>query len=135
MEQTHRHFAALRQRLSQLLHEALPKIEINGVAEAKQTHAQSPHILNVSFHGVDGEALRADLNQLALSSGSACTSEHAEPSYVLRALGRNNALADSSLRFSFGPASTPQQIDQAAQQVIASVRRLRALSPIWERAA
>ena len=120
----------LRQRLWDSLEQALPAIECNGSAQQ-----QAPHVLNVSFHGVDGEALRADLTELAVSSGSACTSERAEPSYVLRALGRSDALADASLRFSFGWHTTEQEIDAAARQVIASVRRLRDLSPVWEGAA
>lgn len=122
--------ASLRARLWAQLEEALPRIHINGAVRQ-----QSPHVLNVSFEGVDGEALRADLDTLALSSGSACTSDHAEPSYVLRALGRDDALADASLRFSFGFSTTAEQIDAAAARVIASVGRLRALSPLWEAAA
>lgn len=128
--QQHQHYSSLRQRLREQLHAALPRLEYN---EAEG--AQSPHILNISFHGVDGEALRADLDQLAVSSGSACTSEHAESSYVLRALGRNDALADASLRFSFGFNTTVQNVDNAAQFVIESVRRLRSLSPLWSEAA
>ncbi len=124
------HWQQLRQRLWRSLQDALPQCLLNGADER-----QSPHVLNVSFAGVDGEALRADLDGLAVSSGSACTSEHAEPSYVLRALGRDDALADASLRFSFGVQSTVEDIDGAAQQVIHSVRRLRALSPLWEDAA
>ena len=116
--------------LQQQLTEALSGLIINEAPKA-----QSPHILNISFEGVDGEALRADLDQLAVSSGSACTSDHAEPSYVLRALGRSDSLADASLRFSFGYGSSEAEIDQAAQMVIASVRRLRRLSPLWSEAA
>lgn len=124
------HWARLRERLWGQLEAALPGLIRNGGPEQ-----QAPHILNVSFLGVDGEALRADLTGLAVSSGSACTSATAESSYVLRALGRDDATAQASLRFSFGPASTGEQIDAAAIQVIDSVRRLRALSPIWEHAA
>lgn len=129
-EQMFRHLGRLRSRLLDQLVAGLPQVEVNGA----QT-AQSPHILNLSFHGVDGEALRADLIDLAVSSGSACTSDHAESSYVLRALGRSDNLADASLRFSFGPTTTAEQVDQAAQRVIASVRRLRALSPLWREEA
>lgn len=126
-EQVVRHMDRLRRRLQDQILTALPQVEVNGADSA-----QSPHILNLSFHGIDGEALRADLIELAVSSGSACTSDHAESSYVLRALGREDSLADASLRFSFGPLTTAEQIDQAAQRVIASVRRLRALSPLWQ---
>ncbi len=122
--------AGLRQRLWKSLREALPRIRLNG-----SEGAQSPHVLNVSFEGVDGEALRADLTGLAVSSGSACTSEQAESSYVLRAMGRSDALADASLRFSFGWPTTEKDIAEAARQVIATVRRLRALAPDWEEAA
>ncbi len=129
-EQIFRHFGSLRRRLQDQILAALPRVEVNGADTA-----QSPHILNLSFHGVDGESLRADLVDLAVSSGSACTSDHAESSYVLRALGRNDSLADASLRFSFAPQTSAEQIDQAAQRVIASVRRLRALSPLWQEQA
>lgn len=130
METETQRLAALRERLWAQLCEALPDIHLNA-----HSKAQSPHILNLSFEGVDGEALRADLDQLAVSSGSACTSDHAEPSYVLRALGRSDALADSSLRFSFSWPTQQQDVDLAAQMVIASVKRLRAISPSWSEAA
>lgn len=90
----------------------------------------APHILNASFDGVNGEALRASIPELAVSSGSACSSATSEPSYVLRALGRSDALADASLRFSLGRTTTVDQIDIAAAGVIAAVRRLRELSPL-----
>ncbi|MGJ8669056.1 MAG: cysteine desulfurase family protein [Oceanococcus sp.] len=129
-EQQYRVFAALRLRLRDQLIEALSGLDFNEAPKA-----QSPHILNVSFQGVDGEALRADLDQLAVSSGSACTSDHAESSYVLRALGRSDSLADASLRFSFGFNTSEQDVDKAAKMVIDSVRRLRQLSPLWSEAA
>ena len=122
--------AGLREALWQQLDAALPGLLRNGSSQQ-----QAPHILNISFEGVDGEALRADLPELALSSGSACTSANAESSYVLRALGRNDALADASLRFSFGTTTTAADIKSAAEQVIQAVRRLRRLSPLWEAAA
>ncbi len=125
-ESEFKRLGALRQMLWDKLSEALPQLEINGAREQ-----QSPHVLNLSFSGVDGEALRADLPGLAVSSGSACTSERAESSYVLRALGRSDALADASLRFSFGRETRAQDLRAAADLVISSVRRLRALSPQW----
>lgn len=88
-----------------------------------------PGILNVSFEGVEGESLISGLSELAVSSGSACNSASAEPSYVLRALGRDTQLAQSSLRFSFGRFTTPEELEQAAGAVRRELERLRALSP------
>lgn len=119
--------AALRERLWQHLR-VLPGVLRNGPKDAA---ACAPHILNLSFEGVDGESLRAALPRLAVSSGSACSSATAEPSYVLRALGRDDALADASLRFSLGRATDAAIIDLAAAQVVQAVQRLRELSPLW----
>ena len=91
-----------------------------------------PGNLNVSFLGVEGEALLAALPELALSAGSACTSAKREPSHVLRALGADEARALSALRFGIGRGNDEAQIDAAAELVIAQVRRLRALSPVWD---
>ena len=113
---------ALRDRLWARL-QALPGVLRNGGAEVS-----AAHILNVSFEGVEGEALRAMLPTLAVSSGSACSSATAEPSYVLRALGRSDALANASLRFSLGRSTTREQIDAAAAQVIDAVLWLREIS-------
>jgi cysteine desulfurase len=90
----------------------------------------APHILNLSFSGVDGESLRARLPDLAVSSGSACSSATREPSYVLRALGRDDRLAGASLRFSPGRATTDEQIDAAARRVRDAITLLRSLSPL-----
>jgi cysteine desulfurase len=85
-----------------------------------------PHILNVSFEGVEGESLLAALRgRLAVSTGSACTSALQEPSYVLRALGRGEVLSESSLRFSVGRLTTEEEIDGAVAAVTQAVRRLR----------
>jgi len=89
-----------------------------------------PHILNVSFEGVEGESLLFGLEGLAVSTGSACNSATQEASYVLRALGRSDALAQGSLRFSMGRFTTQQDIDHALERVRAQVGRLRALSPV-----
>ena len=113
--------AALRDRLWQRL-QALPRVHRNGGG------VLAPHVLNVSFEGVEGEALRAMLPELAVSSGSACSSATREPSYVLRALGRDDALANASLRFSLGRGSTEADIDWAARQVVDAVLWLRELS-------
>lgn len=91
----------------------------------------APHILNLSFGGVHGDALAADLPGLAVSTGSACSAELGGPSHVLRALGRPDALAHSSLRLSVGRMSTEQQVKDAVQAISAAVRRLRAISPVW----
>ena len=91
-----------------------------------------PGILNVSFEGVEGESLVTGLSELAVSTGSACNSASAEPSYVLRALGRDTELAQSSLRFSFGRFTTPVELERAASAVRREIERLRALSPASE---
>ena len=115
--------AALRDRLWAAL-SRLPATLLNGHATAR-----APHILNVSFGGIDGEALLYTLGGVAVSSGSACSSSSGEPSYVLRALGRDDALAQASLRFSFGRSTTAAEIDAAAALVADAVGRLRAFAP------
>jgi cysteine desulfurase len=114
---------SLRDRLWTALGE-LRGIHLNGDLEHR-----APHLLNVSFEGVDGEALLYALDDLALASGAACSSATREPSYVLRALGRDDALAQASLRFAFGRFSTGDDADEAARRVVSAVRRLRALAP------
>lgn len=91
-----------------------------------------PNILNLSFNYVEGESLMMSLKDMAVSSGSACTSASLEPSYVLRALGRNDELAHSSIRFSFGRFSTEEEVDYAASQIESAVNKLRELSPLWD---
>lgn len=91
-----------------------------------------PHFLNLSFNFVEGESLMMSLKDLAVSSGSACTSASLEPSYVLRALGRNDELAHSSIRFTFGRFTTEEEVDHAAAQVRQAVAKLRELSPLWD---
>lgn len=120
--------AALRERLWQAL-QPLPKIYLNGAASQR-----APGILNVSFEGAEGESLRAMLPELMVSSGSACSSATREPSYVLRALGRDDELAGSSLRLSLGRYTTAGQVDAAARQIVDAVRFLRDLSPLWSEA-
>jgi cysteine desulfurase len=90
---------------------------------------RAPHILNASFEGVDGEALLFELEGLAVASGAACSAESGEPSYVLRALGRPDALAQASLRLSVGRSTQEEEIDAAISQVASGVHRLRALAP------
>ena len=91
-----------------------------------------PGIINISFNFVEGESLIMSLPDIALSSGSACTSASLEPSYVLRALGLNDELAHSSLRFSIGRFTTEEDVDQAISSVRAAVEKLRELSPLWD---
>jgi cysteine desulfurase len=91
-----------------------------------------PHNLNVSFNFVEGESLIMAIKDVAVSSGSACTSASLEPSYVLRALGRSDELAHSSIRFTVGRFSTQEEIDYTVQLVTRQVARLREMSPLWE---
>lgn len=93
-----------------------------------------PHNLNVSFNYVEGESLIMAIKELAVSSGSACTSASLEPSYVLRALGRNDELAHSSIRFTLGRFTTEQEVDFAVSLLKERVARLRDMSPLWEMA-
>ena len=114
--------AALRERLWQGI-QALGAVELNGDPERRVAN-----ILNVSFRGVEGESLQFALRDLAVSAGSACSSGSDEGSYVLRALGRDDQLAQSSLRFSLGRFSTDADIDAAVAAVAREVRRLREIS-------
>ena len=105
----------------------IEEVYINGDMEHRV-----PHNLNISFNFVEGESLIMALKDLAVSSGSACTSSSLEPSYVLRALGRNDELAHSSLRFSMGRFTTEEEIDFAIEKIRANIDKLRDLSPLWE---
>ena len=91
-----------------------------------------PHNLNVSFNFVEGESLIMAIKDIAVSSGSACTSASLEPSYVLRALGRSDELAHSSIRFTVGRFTTEEEIDYTVQLIARQVARLREMSPLWE---
>ena len=93
-----------------------------------------PHNLNVSFNYVEGESLIMAIKELAVSSGSACTSASLEPSYVLRALGRNDELAHSSIRFTLGRFTTEKEVDFAVELIKSRVGKLRDMSPLWEMA-
>jgi cysteine desulfurase len=115
---------ALRDRLYQGLTAGLDDIHVNGSLAHRV-----PGNLNVSFGGVDGESLLMTLKDVAISSGSACTSASLEPSYVLRCLGVDDELAHSSIRFGVGRFNTQEEIDYIIELVVASVRRLRELSP------
>ncbi len=110
----------------------------NGIKDIEEVYLNgdleqgAPHILNVSFNYVEGESLMMSLKDLAVSSGSACTSASLEPSYVLRALGMNDELAHSSIRFSLGRFTTEEEIDYAIKLIHSSIGHLRDLSPLWE---
>jgi cysteine desulfurase len=117
---------ALRDRLAAGLQE-IEEVYINGDMEHRV-----PHNLNVSFNYVEGESLIMAIKGLAVSSGSACTSASLEPSYVLRALGRSDELAHSSIRFTIGRFTTEQDIDYAVALLKQKVGKLRELSPLWE---
>ncbi|WP_018152317.1 IscS subfamily cysteine desulfurase [Leeia oryzae] len=109
-----------------------------GISEIEEVHlngdmdARVPHNLNVSFNFVEGESLIMALKDLAVSSGSACTSASLEPSYVLRALGRSDELAHSSIRFTIGRFTTEAEVDFAVQLIHEKIGKLRELSPLWE---
>jgi cysteine desulfurase len=107
----------------------IEEVYLNGDIEQRV-----PHNLNVSFNYVEGESLIMAIKELAVSSGSACTSASLEPSYVLRALGRNDELAHSSIRFTIGRFTTEKEIDFAVELLKARVGKLRDMSPLWEMA-
>jgi len=116
----------LRDRLYRGIN-AMEEVYINGDMEQRV-----PHNLNASFNYVEGESLIMAVKDLAVSSGSACTSASLEPSYVLRALGRSDELAHSSIRFSVGRFTTEQEVDFAVDLLRDKVGRLREMSPLWE---
>jgi len=107
----------------------IEEVYLNGDIEQRV-----PHNLNVSFNYVEGESLIMAIKELAVSSGSACTSASLEPSYVLRALGRNDELAHSSIRFTIGRFTTEKEIDFAVELLKTRVGKLRDMSPLWEMA-
>jgi cysteine desulfurase len=120
------HVRALRDRLAKGLLE-IEEVYINGDMDHRV-----PHNLNVSFNFVEGESLIMAVKDIAVSSGSACTSASLEPSYVLRALGRSDELAHSSIRFTIGRFTTEEDIDFAVDLLKAKVGKLRELSPLWD---
>jgi cysteine desulfurase len=117
---------ALRDRLAAGL-QRIEEVYVNGDMEQRV-----PHNLNVSFNYVEGESLIMAIKGLAVSSGSACTSASLEPSYVLRALGRSDELAHSSIRFTIGRFTTEEEIDYTVKLLHAKLNKLRELSPLWE---
>jgi cysteine desulfurase len=119
--------AKLRLYLQNKLNDTIPHTIVNGNLEARL-----PGTLNVSFAYVEGESLLMGLKDIAVSSGSACTSASLEPSYVLRAMGLDDELAHSSLRITVGRFTTQAELDYVAERIRTTVERLREMSPLWE---
>jgi cysteine desulfurase len=118
---------ALRDRLHQRITKELDEVVLNGHPEKRL-----PGNLNLSFSFVEGEGLMMAIKDVAVSSGSACTSASLEPSYVLRSMGLNEEMAHSSIRFGLGRFNTEEEVDYVADLLIAKVRKLRDMSPLWE---
>jgi len=129
MDQDNQRITALRDRLWAGL-QSIPDLYLNGSLEQRV-----PHNLNISVDHIEGEALMMALTELAVSSGSACTSASLEPSYVLTALGRSDQLAHSSLRLSLGRFTTEQEVDDTIAAIARVVEQLRAISPLWDESA
>ena len=123
------HVASLRDRLSGGILTQLEAVVFNGHREARL-----PNTVNLSFAYVEGESLMMEMNDVAVSSGSACTSASLEPSFVLRSMGISDELAHGSIRFSLGRFTTAEEIDYAIDRVVSAVRRLREMSPLYEMA-
>ena len=120
---------ALRDKLEQAIMSRLDHSKINGDVEHRL-----PNNCNISFEFVEGEGLMMAMSDLAVSSGSACTSASLEPSYVLKALGIGDDLAHSSIRFGLGRFTTEEEVDLAIEKVVSAVEKLRAMSPLYEMA-
>jgi cysteine desulfurase len=129
MEKEAKRLAGLRDRLKERIMSRLDETYING-----STEHRLPGNLNISFAYVEGESLLMGINDVAVSSGSACTSATLEPSYVLKALGTGDDLAHSSIRFGIGRFNTEAEVDYVADRVCETVERLRELSPLYEMA-
>ena len=127
MEKDKQHITYLRDKLFNGVMSKLSHVTINGCPDNRYSGN-----MNLSFAGVEGESLLMSAKQLAISSGSACTSASLEPSYVLRALGVGDELAHSSIRFGIGRFTTEDEIDKSIEIIINSVNNLRDISPLWE---
>jgi cysteine desulfurase len=128
MAQDAERLSKLRDKLQTAFESSLEEVYVNGNQEHRM-----PHVTNISFKHVEGEGLMMTFNQnVAVSSGSACTSASLEPSYVLVALGLGDDLAHSSIRFSLGRFTTEEDVDYAIDLVTKGVNHMRDLSPIWE---
>jgi len=126
MAEENQRVGALRDKLLKGLQD-IEEVYVNGDMERRV-----PHNLNISFNFVEGESLIMAVKDVAVSSGSACTSASLEPSYVLRALGRNDELAHSSIRFTVGRFTTEQDVDYVINLLKSKIAKLRDLSPLWE---
>jgi cysteine desulfurase len=126
MAEENKRIRSLRDRLLAGLKD-IEEVYVNGDMDQRV-----PHNLNISFNYVEGESMLMALKDLAISSGSACTSASLEPSYVLRALGRNDELAHSSIRFTLGRFTTEEEVDFTIKLVKEKIAKLRELSPLWE---
>ena len=129
MAEESKRLAFLRDKLKNRIMTELDEVYINGSLKHRL-----PHNLNISFAYVDGESLLMGLNDVAVSSGSACTSATLEPSYVLKALGAGDDLAHSSIRFGIGRFNTEEEVDYVGGKVVDVVKKLRELSPLYEMA-
>ncbi|XP_067856341.1 cysteine desulfurase, mitochondrial [Heptranchias perlo] len=127
MELDLKHVSSLANRLVTKIMNGIPDVVLNGDPEQRYSGC-----INLSFAYVEGESLLMALKDVALSSGSACTSASLEPSYVLRAIGADEDLAHSSIRFGIGRFTTEEEVDYTAQKCIQHVQRLREMSPLWE---
>lgn len=127
MAQDAERVSKLRDKLENALMNSLEEVYLNGSKEHRM-----PHVTNLSFKHVEGEGLMMSFDQLAVSSGSACTSASLEPSYVLIALGLGDDLAHSSIRFSLGRFTTEEEVDMAIEALQKGVNHMRNVSPIWE---
>ncbi|KAJ7632995.1 pyridoxal phosphate-dependent transferase [Roridomyces roridus] len=126
MDRDHKRISQLSERLIQSINSQVEHVVRNGDADGY------PGCVNLSFSYVEGESLLMALKDIALSSGSACTSASLEPSYVLRALGAAEDMAHSSLRFGIGRFTTEKEIDFVVQHIVRTVQKLRDMSPLWE---
>jgi cysteine desulfurase len=129
MAEESKRLSYLRDKLLHKLQSELDEVYVNGTLEHRL-----PHNLNISFAYVEGESLLMGINDIAVSSGSACTSATLEPSYVLKALGAGDDLAHSSIRFGIGRFNTEEEVDYVGGKVVEVVRKLRELSPLYEMA-
>ena len=127
MEADRAHVEMLSKRLIDGLSAQCANIQLNGDADARY-----PGNVNMSFAYVEGESLLMGLKEIAVSSGSACTSASLEPSYVLRALGVDEEMAHTSIRYGVGRFSTEAEIDRAVELTVEHVAKLREMSPLWE---
>tara|TARA_B110000503_G_C7001235_1_gene351640 strand:- start:315 stop:863 length:549 start_codon:yes stop_codon:yes gene_type:complete len=127
MAKDHAHVKKLFDKFLNTIQANAQDIVLNGDKEQRY-----PGNLNLSFAYIEGESMILAIKDLAVSSGSACTSSSLEPSYVLRALGVDEAMAHTSIRFGFGRFTTEAEVDYAAALMLANINKLRELSPLWE---